>query len=297
MKIIVTGASGVVGTDMCQVLENEGYELVRTDLNPIERTQRMDVRDMSQVARAVTSEKVDLVIHLAAETDVDRCELDVDHAYRTNTLGTWNIALVCQKEDIPMVYVSTAGVFDGEKDEPYTEFDHPNPVNVYGRSKLEGEKYVRQLLRKFFIVRASWMIGGGPTRDRKFVGKIMKQLETGARELSAVTDKTGSLTYSLDFSRCLVGIIKTEWYGTFHLANKGTCTRYDVARHVLEHLGRRDVFLKAVRSDAFRLPAPRASSEKLRNYVLELLGMNSMRPWQDAVDDYLDRHFSYARHA
>ena len=158
--MLVTGASGVLGTELCKVLTTAGHRVLRTDINCPEGVTHLDVRNTSEVIAVVSREHVGLVIHLAAETDVDRCEIDVDHAYRTNTLGTWNVALACQEEDIPMVYVSTAGVFDGAKNEPYTEFDHPNPVNVYGRSKLEGEKFVRQLLSRFFIARASWMIGG-----------------------------------------------------------------------------------------------------------------------------------------
>ena len=297
MKVLVTGASGVVGTDLSQVLPTAGYQVVRTDISCSEGVTRLDVRDFSEVIAVVSRERPSLVIHLAAETDVDRCEVEVDHAYRTNALGTWNVALACQKEDISLAYVSTAGVFDGKKNDPYTEFDHPNPVNVYGRSKLEGEKFVRHLLSRFFIVRASWMIGGGPTKDKKFVGKIVKQLDSGARELKAVTDKIGSLTYSPDFSKCLVELVRTGCYGTYHMANRGTCTRYDVAKHVLDHLRRNDITLGAVTSEAFVLPAPRARSEMLRNYMLELREMNSMRDWREALDDYLDRHFSYASHA
>ena len=297
MKVLVTGAAGVVGTELCHVLKTVGFEVLPTDINSTEGATYLDVRDVQQVMSTVSGQHPDLLIHLAAETDVDRCEVDVDHAYRTNALGTWNIALACQREDIPMVYVSTAGVFDGRKTEPYIEFDDPNPVNIYGKSKLQGEKFVRQLLSRYFIVRASWMIGGGPTRDTKFVAKIIRQLDAGARELKAVTDKIGSLTYAPDFSAHLVELVKTEHYGTYHLANKGTCTRYDVARHVLDHLHRNDIVLKAVTSEAFILPAPRANSEMLRNYALELRGMNTVRDWREAVDDYLDKHFSHASHA
>jgi dTDP-4-dehydrorhamnose reductase len=193
------------------------------------------------------------------------------------------------------VYVSTAGVFDGMKIGAYTEFDAPNPVNVYGRSKLEGEKIVKDLLSKFFIVRAAWMIGGGPGKDRKFVAKIMQQIDAGAKKLKAVNDKTGSLTYAPDFCRCLAALVKTKYYGLYHMANKGACTRYDVARHVLDYLGRKDIALDAVTSDAFVLPAPRARSEFLRNYMLELRGMDSMRAWREALNDYLESDFSYAK--
>jgi dTDP-4-dehydrorhamnose reductase len=292
LKALVTGASGVVGTDLCQVLEQGGHKVVRTDLSTAEKAQHMDVRDASEVGNTVKRERPDWVIHLAAETNVDRCELEVDHAYRANTLGTWNVALACQREDIPMVYVSTAGVFSGTKTEPYTEFDEPNPANVYGKSKLQGERLVRQLLSKFFIVRAAWMIGGGSVKDKKFVGKILEQLDTETKSLKAVNDKIGSITYSLDFSVCLAGLIETGMYGLYHMANKGTCTRYDVARHVLDYLGRNDVDLASVTSDSFVLPAPRARSEMLSNYALELRGMNTMRDWREALNDYLEKHFS-----
>lgn len=288
----MTGAAGVVGTDLSQTLKTMGFDVLRTDINREKDVSYLDVRDSSGVLAFVGRELPDLVVHLAAETDVDRCQIEVDHAYQTNTLGTWNVALACQREDISMVYVSTAGVFDGCKPDPYVEFDSANPVNVYGRTKLEGERIVRQLLSRFFIVRAAWMIGGGPAKDRKFVAKIMKQLQAGAQELNAVTDKVGSLTYSQDFSKCLVDLVKTELYGLYHLANKGTGTRYDVAKEVLEYLGRNDVILNPVTSEAFALPAPRARSEKLRNYALELRGMDRMRDWREALHDYLEKDFS-----
>ena len=295
-KVLLTGAAGVVGTDLCGVLKSAGYEVLQTDKNSVSGIIHMDVRDSLEVRSAISKADPELVIHLAAETDVDRCQIEVDHAYRSNTLGTWNVALACQRQDIPMVYVSTAGVFDGTKIEPYVEFDHPNPVNVYGQTKLEGERLVSRLLSKFYIVRAAWMIGGGDAKDKKFVGKIMKQLDAGTRNLKAVNDKIGSLTYSLDFSRCLVDLIKTEYYGLYHIANKGTCTRYDVARHILDHLGRNDVRLEPVTSETFVLPAPRARSEMLRNYALELWGMDTMRDWREALSDYLEKEFSSDKH-
>ena len=291
----MTGAAGVVGTDLCHVLKSAGYNVCQTDLNCETGIIHLDVRDIREVRSVIIREHPELVIHLAAETDVDRCQTDPDHAYRTNTVGTWNIALACQKNDITMVYVSTAGVFDGEKTDPYVEFDEPNPVNIYGRAKLEGERLVARLLSRYFIVRAAWMIGGGG-KDKKFVGKIIRQIDAGARELKAVNDKVGSITYSLDFSRCLAELIKTDFYGLYHMANKGTCTRYDVARHVLNYLDKKDVKLDSVTSETFVLPAPRARSEKLRNYMLELREMDTMRNWRDALNDYLEKHFSQFKH-
>ncbi len=286
-----------MGTDLCDVLKSAGYEVCQTDMNLEPGIIHLDVRDIMEVRSVVSNEHPRVHYSSAAETDVDRCQIDPDHAYRTNTVGTWNVALTCQKENIPLVYVSTAGVFDGEKAEPYVEFDEPNPVNTYGKAKLEGERLVARLLSRYFIVRAAWMIGGGAAKDKKFVGKIMKQIDAGAKELKAVNDKIGSITYSLDFSRCLADLIKTDFYGLYHMANKGTCTRYDVARHVLNYLDRNNVKLDSVTSETFTLPAPRARSEMLRNYMLELREMDTMRDWRDALNDYLETHFSQFKHA
>jgi dTDP-4-dehydrorhamnose reductase len=233
-------------------------------------------------------------MHLAAETDVDKCELEPDHAYLTNTIGTQNVALMCQKHDIEMVYISTIGVFYGDKPEPYTEFDEPNPINVYGRSKLEGEKIVQNLLKRYYIVRAGWMIGGGPKRDKKFVGKIIRLLDKTNR-LKAVYDKVGSPTYTVDFSGCLADLIETGFYGLYHCTNKGYGSRFDVAKKIVEFLGRSDVIVEPVSSAYFPLSAARARSEMSRNYKLELLGLDKMRRWEDALQEYLEQEWKAKR--
>ncbi len=227
-------------------------------------------------------------MHLAAETDVDKCELEPDQAYLTNTIGTQNVALSCQKRDIIMVYVSTIGVFDGNKPEPYTEFDEPNPINVYGKSKLWGERIVQSFLKKYYIVRAGWMMGGGPRKDKKFVAKIIKQILEGKKELMVVNDKFGSLTYTVDFSKCLTNLIETGCYGLYHCTNKGWASRYEVAKKIVEYMGLNDVKIIAVSSAHFPLPAPRARSEACYNYKLELMRMDKMRPWEEALRDYIE---------
>jgi len=176
MKILVTGSAGMLGSSMCPILKQKGHEVYATDLVPVDGMDHLDVRDYKQVTSYVNRIKPDIILHLAAETDVDKCEIEPDHAFLTNTIGTQNVALACQKSNIVMLYVSTIGVFYGDKIEPYTEFDIPRPINLYGLSKLEGEKIVQQLLNKFYIVRAGWMVGGGPSRDKKFVGKMLRQM-------------------------------------------------------------------------------------------------------------------------
>lgn len=291
MKILVTGAVGMLGSALCPTLRKRGYEVCATDVDTSdERIECLDVRNHKLVKEIIEKINPDRVIHLAAETDVDKCELKPDHAYLTNTMGTQNVALVCQKHDIEMVYVSTIGVFDGHKPEPYTEFDEPNPINVYGRSKLEGEKFVQNLLRRYYIVRAGWMVGGGPKKDKKFVGKIIR-LMGKTSELKVVSDKIGSPTYTVDFSKCLAELVETGYYGLYHCTNKGYATRFEVAQKIVELLGRSDVTIQSVSSAYFPLPAPRARSEMSRNYKLDLLGVNTMRPWQEALEEYITKNW------
>ncbi|MDD5270984.1 MAG: NAD(P)-dependent oxidoreductase, partial [Candidatus Omnitrophica bacterium] len=192
---------------------------------------------------------------------------------------------ICKELDIAMVYISTGAVFDGEKEGGYKETDKPNPISIYGMSKLKGEESVRSLLKKYFIVRAGWMIGGH-NKDKKFVWKIVQLLNT-KKEISVVTDKTGSPTFTTDFSKGIVDIVKSGKYGLYHCVNKGICTRYDIAVKIAEYLGRKDVVIKPVTSDAFPLPAPRGRSEAMLNSNLSKLGLDKTRPWQDALKEYL----------
>lgn len=284
MKILLTGAAGMLGTALSESLANEGHRVIRTDKSGVNVT--LDVRDSRAVLQLILGENPDLVFHLAAETDVDFCERNPDHAYMTNTVGTENICLACQKLDIQLVYLSTAGVFDGEKPEPYVEFDKPNPVNVYGRSKWEGEKVVRNLLRRYFIFRAGWMVGGW-TIDKKFVRKIIDQLKSRS-EIEAVNDKYGSPTFTSDFARNVMRVVETQRYGLFHMVNKGTCSRHDIALKIVKFMGlEQRVRVKPVSSAEFPLPALRARSEMMRNYKLELLGLNNMPAWEESLKTYI----------
>jgi len=287
MKVLVTGSDGMLGSALCPTLIERSYNVIATDLSPTNKeTKYLDVRNFLNVKDMVEKIKPDIVMHLAAETDVDRCEVEPDHAFMTNTIGTQNVALVCQKFDLNLVYISTLGVFYGDKPEPYTEFDEPNPINVYGRSKLEGEKIVQNLLNKFYIIRAGWMVGGGPTKDKKFIGKIIKQINE-TQKLKAVNDKIGSPTYTYDFCKCLVDLVQTGFYGLYHCTNKGVGSRFDVAKKIVEFMGA-DVTVEPVSSAYFPLPAARARSEMSRNYKLELLGLDSTRHWEVALKEYID---------
>lgn len=259
----------------------------------------LDVRDREAVRKAVRSTKPDIIYHLAALTDLEYCESNPDEAFRTNAVGTQNVALAAEEVGAALVYVSTAGVFDGDKDGGYTEFDRPNPINVYGLSKLQGELIVAELTNQHFIVRAGWMIGGGPKKDRKFVGRILRQIKSGQKEISCVTDKLGTPTYAPYFSEALVNLVSRRDFGLYHLVCNGKASRYEVAQEILNIIGRDDIKLRAVDSSYFikEFPTPRPRCEMLLNYMLELKGMNTIRTWQQGLHEYLNAYEWGVRHA
>lgn len=271
----------MMGSDLSRILADRGYDLTVTDIDDL------DVRDADAVMKVARDLRPDWILHLAALTNVDDCEKFPDDSYRTNTIGTQNVALACQSIDAEMTYVSTASVFDGTKATPYTEFDKPNPQSYYSRSKYEGELVVEKLLSRYYIVRAGWMFGGGP-EDKKFVAKIA-ELARQRDNLSVVDDKFGSPTYTWDISDGIERLSHTGLYGTYHLVNTGGyCSRYEFSQAILDFAGITDCELHPVNSAQFPLPAPRPRMEAAINYNLELRGMNQMRPWREALKAYID---------
>jgi len=299
VKILATGTAGMLGSALVPALRAAGHDVCATDLlGPVaddsgDAIERLDVRSESDIDTFMQRVRPDLVVHLAAETSLEACELDPDHAWLTNAVGTKLVALSCRRQAVPLAYVSTAGVFDGTKPEPYHEFDEPRPLNVYGRSKHAGERLVQQLVPESYVVRAGWMVGGGP-KDHKFVAKILQQLASGATTVYAVGDKLGTPTYAPDFARCFEALVRSESFGLYHMACEGSCSRYDVTAAILDALGRGDVSLVEVGSDHFadEYFAPRPRSEIMRNMFLDLQGMNTMRDWRVALADYLARDFA-----
>ena len=275
--ILVTGADGMVGSYVEDVFSAESLCLTDADT--------MDVTNYDAVIKKIEEVRPKIILHLAAATDVDRCQTDVDWAWRSNVIGTQNLAWVCQQKDIVMVYVSTGGLFDGSKEEAYTEFDSPNPLNVYARTKWEGEKVVQNLLHRYFIIRAGWMIGGG-AKDKKFVAKMVELCRT-KDTIQAVSDTFGTLTYAKDLLQTIRRLLATPFYGLYHVANQGVCTRYDIALEIKKFL-RSAVHIEPVSSDRFPLPAPRPRSEAIRNYKLDLMGINEMPEWQKTLRIYLE---------
>ncbi len=304
MTTLVTGAAGMLGSSLVPALAGHGHDVVVTDIDLSNPTpwgadgptlSELDVRNRDAIQEAFAKVEPDFLVHLAAETELELSDADQDHAYLTNTIATKYLAIEAGRADIPIVYISTAGVFDGVKETPYTEFDAPNPINTYGASKFEGEKYVRDFCDRYFVIRAGWMVGGGAGKDHKFVAKMLNQLRDGKTTLHAVGDKLGTPTYTPDFARTFLGLIDSGLYGLYHMACEGEGSRYDVTEQILETLGLSDkIDLVEVESDFFaeEFPSNRPRSEIMRNMALDLQGMNLMRPWRIALEEYLLENFS-----
>ncbi len=281
MKVMITGAGGMLGQTLTENFAiREGWLL-----QPYTHAM-LDVGDYTAVQAALASFNPHLLIHLAAYTDVEKAEKEPDSVYRTNYLGTWYICQACSMLDITMVYLSSDLVFDGRKGLPYVETDQTGPLNIYGRSKLAGEELVRNLVRRHYIIRAGWMFGDSK-KDHKFVGKVLEQAFTG-KTLHVVMDRIGSPIYTNDLAKKIREIISDGLpWGTYHVVNKGLCSRQEFAVSILRYAGINDLPVIPVDTSYFPSGAPRPINSALCNYALELMGRNNMRPWQDALQEYV----------
>ena len=272
MRIAITGARGQLGRCLQEALR--GDEVI-----PLNRPD-YDVTE-TRVVLAIAELLPQVVIHTAAYTDVDGCARDPDRAYLVNALGTQNVALACQKSGAVMVYISTNEVFDGAKGEPYLEFDPPNPINAYGRSKLAGELLVRALLQRFYIVRTAWLYARG---GNNFVTKIIRAADERGR-LRVVTDEVGSPTYAPDLAEAIARLIRTGHYGIYHLTNEGFCSRYDFAVKILELSGRGHIPVEPITLAEYKRASTPPPYTPLRNFCAAALGIR-LRPWEEALKAY-----------
>ncbi|MBM22936.1 MAG: NAD(P)-dependent oxidoreductase [Gammaproteobacteria bacterium] len=292
-KIFIAGCGGMLGEAFYKVYSDE-YELKCTDIDlNAEWLSYLDFRDFDAYQAAVEDFNSDYLFHLGAFTDLEYCENHIDKTYSTNTLSVENATLIANKLDIPILYISTAGIFDGAKD-LYDDWDVPNPVCHYARSKYAGELYVKLHAKRYLILRAGWMMGGGPSKDKKFVAKILKQLKNGSTELNVVDDKLGTPTYTMDFAENSKLILSKEIWGLYNLVCEGLTGRYEVASEILKVLSlESSVKLNQVSSDFFKEEyfAPRPPSERLVNKKLELRGLNFMRDWKVCLKEYLEEYY------
>lgn len=288
MRVLVTGANGMLGLDLCPMLEAAGHEVVRTDTGVKEGSvvppwTPLDVTDTKAVAAKILEAAPDAVIHSAAYTNVDGCERDPDLAFRVNALGTWNVATACASHDVTLAYISTDFVFDGEKQAPYTEFDRTNPLSHYGASKLAGEHFVQQQCRKHIIARTAWLFGA---QGKSFPGTILHLAET-QKERNVVADQVGCPTHTVDLSRKLIQLLDTTLYGIYHVTNSGWCNWARLAEKTLQLAGIHSMTIKPIPADSYPSPTRRPSYSVLQHYALQLQGLDDMPPWEQALADYI----------
>ena len=294
MRIYVAGAGGMLGEAVHKVFaENHEVECSDIDLNS-DWLSYCDFRDFDQYRAEVKKFAPDVLVHLGAHTSLEYCEENPDDAYRTNTLAVEYACTIANELDIPLVYISTAGIFDGEK-MLYDDWDQPNPLGVYARSKYLGETYVQRAVPRHFIFRAGWMMGGGPEKDKKFIAKMMDQIIAGKTTLNVVDDKLGTPTYTVDFARNMERMLHTKYYGLYNQVCGGETGRFEVAQELVDALGLSDrIDIKPVNSDFFaeEFFAPRPPCERLVNYRLKLIGMDHMRDWKVSLTEYLRDYYS-----
>jgi dTDP-4-dehydrorhamnose reductase len=292
-RIYIAGAGGMLGEAFHHQFRDD-YVLRCTDKDVNENwLSFLDFRDLDAYRSEVQGFAPDYLFHLGAYTNLEYCEENAEDTYLTNTLSVENAVYIANELDIPLLYISTAGIFDGKK-ALYDDWDQPNPLGVYARSKYMGERFVAENARRFLICRAGWMMGSGPKKDKKFIQKLMQQLKDGKRELFIVDDKDGTPTYTHDFAKNVKALIEKQYWGLYNMVCGGQTSRLEVAEELLRILKLADrVKITSVPSEHFKAVyfAERPPSERLINRKLELRGLNLMQDWKPALQQYLDRYY------
>jgi dTDP-4-dehydrorhamnose reductase len=292
-RIYIAGCGGMLGEAFHRVF-SKNFDLRCTDIDLNEEwLSSVDFRNFETYRQDVTSFQPHYLFHLGAHTSLEYCENNPEDTYLTNTLSVENAVYIANELDIPLLYISTAGIFDGAK-ETYDDWDDPKPLGHYARSKYAGEKYVAANCRRHLICRAGWMMGGGPRKDKKFIQKLMKQMKEGRKELFVVDDRLGTPTYTRDFARNVGLLLERELWGLYNMVCSGVTSRLEVARYLVAALElHNEVRIVPVSSDHFAEEyfAARPPSERLLTTKLDLRGINVMRDWRVCLDEYLAEHY------
>ena len=278
MRILVTGVKGQLGYDCVKELNKRGY----TDVKGID-IDDLDITDEAKVLEYIKAYKPNVVIHNAAYTAVDKAELNYDACYKVNALGPKYIAEACKEIDAKMVYISTDYVFDGTKDGYYEIDDNANPISVYGKTKLEGENFVKSILNKYFIVRISWVFG---INGNNFIKTMLKLAKVGKTELNVVNDQIGSPTYTADLAVLLCDMIETDKYGIYHATNEGIISWYDFAVEIFKEAGI-NMIVNPVTTEEYSKLVPNQAKRPLNSRMskksLDEAGFKRLPDWRDAL--------------
>ena len=293
-KIYIAGCGGMLGDAFYKEFKKD-YEFKCTDIDVNEDwLSFLDFRDFEAYRKEVLEFSPDYLFHIGAYTDLEFCELNPEDTYATNTESVEHAVAIANEQNIPLLYISTAGIFDGKKD-LYDESDIPNPMGHYAKSKYLAEKYVQENSEKHLICRAGWMMGGGPKKDKKFIQKLMNQIENGTTELHIVHDKLGTPTYTHDFAQNVKLLIEKGKTGLYNMVCQGVTSRLDVARELVSQLGMNGhIKINEVSSEHFKNEyfAPRPPSERLVNAKLNQEGLDIMRDWKKSLSEYLSESYS-----
>jgi dTDP-4-dehydrorhamnose reductase len=292
-KIYIAGCGGMLGEAFYKQFKEE-YDIKCTDKDVNEEwLSFLDFREREAYIKDVLDFNPDYLFHIGAYTDLEYCEENVDDTYVTNTLSVENAVYIANKLDIPLLYISTAGIFDGKQD-LYDDWDMPNPLGVYARSKYMGERFVCENANRFLVCRAGWMMGSGPKKDKKFIQKLMKQIKDGNKELFIVNDKDGTPTYTQDFAKTVKELIKKECWGLYNCVCGGETGRLEVAKELVNLLGlQNEIKITSVESNYFKdiYYAERPASERLLTKKLEMRGVNKMQDWKVSLHEYLNSYY------
>ena len=270
MIVLVTGANGMLGQDLCPILEDEGFDVVETDVNSL------DITNKKQAEEIIKENKPDCIIHCAAYTNVDGAEDDKEKAFEINESGTKNLAEICKKYDITLIYISTDYVFDGTKKGKYTPEDKPHPLNIYGESKFAGEKAVQAICDKYYIARTSWLYGH---HGKNFVETMISLKDK--EELKVVDDQTGCPTWTVELANGIVSLIEENPpYGIYHICGSGQTTWYGFAKKIFE-ICKFNVTLKPCTTQDFPRKAKRPKYSVMENNKI-------CQNWETALKEYID---------
>lgn len=287
-KILVTGCNGQLGRAINREYDGSEAEFINTDVQAQDGAAALDITKVEDVLALVRKVKPDVIINCAAHTNVDKCETQLDLAYKINAIGPRNLSIAASETGAKLIHISTDYVFRGDSDHPLTEFDRPDPVSAYGRTKYAGEQFVKEFAGKYFIIRTAWLYGEG----HNFVKTMLKLSETHDT-LSVVKDQVGCPTSAAELARMIHYLEPTENYGTFHGVCEGVCSWADFADAIFARAGKK-VTVNHVTTEEYRKMNPQSASRPaysvLDDYMLRLTTEFRMKPWEEALDEYMEQN-------
>lgn len=283
-RIIVTGCNGQLGRAINQIYAKEtDIELVNTDVFRGDGITPLDITNVDEVLKLAREVKPYAIINCAAHTNVDKCETDVDNAYKINAIGPRNLSIAATETGAKLMHVSTDYVFPGTENKALTEFDAVGPTSMYGKTKLAGENFVRDFAQNYFIIRTAWLYGDG----KNFVKTMLRLAETHD-QVGVVKDQFGTPTSAAELAKAIHYLLPTENYGTFHGTCEGSCSWADFASEIFRLAGK-DTKVNYITTEEFGSPTKRPAYSILDNYMLRLTTDFKFADWHDAIAEYMGK--------